>query len=143
MKVSDVAKRTGVSVATVRYYEREGLLRPARRLGNGYRRFDERAVERIAFVRQCRAWDLPLYPIRRLLDYCEHPKAQCEEVTRLIRQHLGAIRQRIAELQSIEKRLVGLDGACDRGSAAHCAILHDLRDAAAASFKAHGAAVLS
>jgi DNA-binding transcriptional MerR regulator len=55
LRIGAVARQAGVSVDTVRYYERRGLLRPAGRLPSGYRLYDESAVARIRLARQLQA----------------------------------------------------------------------------------------
>jgi len=62
-----VARQAGVSVDTVRYYERRGLLRPARRLSSGYRLFTEAAVARIRLVRQLQGLGMTLEDVGDLL----------------------------------------------------------------------------
>src|SRR5690242_8808291 len=50
LRVSELAGRAGVSPSTVRFYERAGLLSPARQAANGYRVFDESALDELAFI---------------------------------------------------------------------------------------------
>jgi len=66
MKIGELAARAGCDVQTVRFYEREGLLEEPEREASGYRRYGERHVERVKFIRHCRALDLPLNEIRPL-----------------------------------------------------------------------------
>ena len=67
MRIGDLARRTGVDVQTVRYYEREGLLSVPARTPAGYRAYGPQDLERLYFVRHCRSLDMPLADIRRLL----------------------------------------------------------------------------
>jgi DNA-binding transcriptional MerR regulator len=60
LRIGAVARQAGVSIDTVRYYERRGILRPARRLPSGYRVFTEHAVARIRLVRQLRGLGMTL-----------------------------------------------------------------------------------
>lgn len=66
MRISQLADRSGVPVSTLRYYETEGLL-PTRRADNGYRVYDEAAVDRLAFIDQAKSLSLPLAEIRELV----------------------------------------------------------------------------
>ena len=68
MRIGELARRTGTEIDTVRYYEKAGLMPAPPRQGNGYREYDERHVECLAFIRHCRALDIPLNDIKRLLD---------------------------------------------------------------------------
>jgi DNA-binding transcriptional MerR regulator len=54
LRIAEVADRAGITPATVRYYERIGVLPPAPRGGNGYRRYDEHTVERLAFINRAK-----------------------------------------------------------------------------------------
>lgn len=54
LRIAEVADRAGITTATVRYYERIGVLPPAPRAGNGYRSYDEHAVERLAFINRAK-----------------------------------------------------------------------------------------
>jgi hypothetical protein len=55
LRVAELAARAGVAASTVRFYERAGLLSPARRAVNGYRIFDETALEELAFIQRAKA----------------------------------------------------------------------------------------
>ena len=55
LRVAELAARAGVAASTVRFYERAGLLSPARRAQNGYRMFDESALEELAFIQRAKA----------------------------------------------------------------------------------------
>lgn len=54
LRISDVARQSGFSAATLRYYERIGLLPPPLRAGNGYRRYDDGTLDRLAFIARAR-----------------------------------------------------------------------------------------
>ncbi|MCB0873850.1 MAG: MerR family transcriptional regulator [Thermoleophilia bacterium] len=54
LRIAEVADRAGITTATVRYYERIGVLPPAPRAGNGYRSYDEHTVERLAFINRAK-----------------------------------------------------------------------------------------
>jgi MerR family copper efflux transcriptional regulator len=54
LRIAEVADRAGITTGTVRYYERIGVLPPAPRAGNGYRRYDEHTVERLAFIKRAK-----------------------------------------------------------------------------------------
>lgn len=127
MKIGELAKLTGCQVETIRYYEREGLLpQPARSAAN-YRLYGEANVERLGFIRHCRALDMTLGEIRSLLDYHDHPQQPCGEVNALIDEHLTHVASRIAQLQALEKALVKLRARCNGESAASdCGILNEL-----------------
>lgn len=128
MKIGDLAKRTGCSVETIRYYEREGLLLPPLRDGlNNYRAYDPSHVERLTFIRRCRALDMAHSEIRALLQARIEPDASCGSVNELIDAHLAHVQARMAELKALEAQLMDLRGQCHAERAARdCGILREL-----------------
>jgi DNA-binding transcriptional MerR regulator len=85
LKIGDLAKRAGCLVETIRYYERVGLLLgPARSEGN-YRLYTNVHVERLQFIRHCRALDMTLEEIRNLLRFRDAPDENCSEVDTCLR----------------------------------------------------------
>ncbi|SHK74620.1 Cd(II)/Pb(II)-responsive transcriptional regulator [Halomonas caseinilytica] len=135
MKIGELAMRTGCRVVTIRYYEREGLLPEPERSEANYRLYGETHVERLAFIRHCRALDMTLDEIRALLACHDDPEGTCHRADVLIDEHLTHVKARIAQLQVLEDTLVALRARCQgQRSAAECGILNALaqppRDAA-------------
>lgn len=127
MRIGELAQQTGVEVDTIRYYEKSGLLPSPPRLGNGYRTYDARHIERLAFIRHCRALDMSLLDVKRLLDFVAHPEADCGDINRLIDGQLERVRARLHSMQALEQQLAALRALCDeRVTARECGILHEL-----------------
>lgn len=127
MRIGELAQSAGVEVDTIRYYEKSGLLPPPPRQGNGYREYGERHIERLAFIRRCRALDMPLADVKRLLDFVAHPEADCGDINRLIDGQLARVRARINSMHALENQLVALRAQCGENQAAGaCGILHEL-----------------
>ncbi|WP_136067423.1 Cd(II)/Pb(II)-responsive transcriptional regulator [Modicisalibacter radicis] len=127
MKIGELARRTSCQVETIRYYEREGLLpEPARSAGN-YRLYGPMHVERLTFIRHCRALDMTLGEIRRLLLHRDHPERDCAEVNDLVDEHIGHVETRLAQLNCLRDALIELRARC-RGDAetGACGILREL-----------------
>lgn len=137
MRIGELARTTGVDIETIRYYEKAGLLPTPPRQSNGYRDYGEHHCERLAFIRHCRALDMPLAEIGRLLDFVMHPEADCGDINRLIDEQLTRVRTRLAALHALEKQLTALRARCNIGHlGADCGILNEL---VAASHHARGA----
>ena len=131
MRIGELGQATGVDIETIRYYEKAGLLPPPARAPNGYRAYRTAHLERLAFIRHCRALDVPLAEVRRLLDFVAHPKANCADINRLIDGQLARVRARLKSMRALEKQLAALRAQCQAGnSAADCGILHELVAAA-------------
>ena len=127
MRIGQLGKAAGVEVETIRYYEKAGLLPAPARGDNGYRAFAAAHLERLEFIRHCRALDLPLAEIRRLLDFVDRPAAECKDVDGLIDEQLRRVRRRIEGLHALERQLTALRGCCTAPqTAADCGILRRL-----------------
>lgn len=131
MKIGELAKAARVDVETIRYYERIGLLPAPARAHNGYRSYAQAHLERLGFIRHCRALDIPLADIARLLEFVQDPSAECREIDQLIDTQLARVRARLASLQALEQQLVMLRRQCGAPHrATDCGILHELSAAA-------------
>ncbi len=131
MRIGDLARRTGVDVQTVRFYEREGLLEVPARTPAGYRVYGPRHLERLHFVRHCRSLDMPLTDIKRLLALASDRSVSCDDVNVLVQKHLDRIRAKRAGLERLESELSALRAQCTSGHRiADCGILDELIHAA-------------
>ncbi len=127
MAIGVVARRAGVGIDTVRYYEREGLLPAPRRRSSGYRDYDEAAVKRLRFIRRAKELGFSLAEIRELLALSNDHEHGVESVRQRARQRRDAILVRIRELQRLQRGLTKLIDACPgRGDPDNCPILRAL-----------------
>lgn len=135
MRIGELGQAIGMDIETIRYYEKVELLPPPPRTPNGYRNYGRKHLERLIFVRHCRALDMPLAEIRQLLGFVGHPEADCSDIKRLIDDQLARLRKRLQSMQALEAQLAALRALCEAGHvAAECGILNELVSAA------HGAA---
>lgn len=111
MRIGALARRTGLPVATLRFYAGEGLL-PSRRSGGNYREFDDQSVALVERIRLYRSMELSLPEIRSMLRLEATPAASCGEVCKLIGQHLEKVRTQRLRLQDLEMELERLLSAC-------------------------------
>jgi Cd(II)/Pb(II)-responsive transcriptional regulator len=131
MRIGELGQATGVDVETIRFYEKSGLLPTPARSENGYRAYGSTHLERLAFIRHCRALDIPLNEVKRLLEFVEHPNADCGDIDLLIDTQLAKVRARLKSLKALEKQLSSLRGRCGaKHIAGECGILHELVAAA-------------
>ena len=127
LKIGELAKQTNCPIETIRYYERQGLLRASRRTQGNYRLYHDAHVERLRFIRQCRSLDMALDEIRTLLRFRDDPEKNCAEVNALLDEHIGHVARRVRELRAMEKRLKELRRQCVQTRATKdCAILKEL-----------------
>lgn len=108
IKIGELAKRTGATVETIRYYEKEGLLpEPSRSAGN-YRLYNDTHIERLQFILHCRTLDMTLDEVRVLLQYWDDPDRDCGNVDALLDEHIEAVEVRIEELMQLKQHLMDL-----------------------------------
>jgi MerR family transcriptional regulator, Zn(II)-responsive regulator of zntA len=130
LKRGELAKATQVSTETVRYYEQQGLIY-SRRDSNGYRLFDDTAVERISFIQRAQKMGLTLKDIAELLEIeIARDQHTCEEVKAITQAKQQEIKKRIDELQCMYEALAIINDRCCGGprSASLCTILTALAD---------------
>jgi len=137
MRIGALSHATGVDVDTIRFYEKSGLLPAPARSDNGYRAYGQPHLERLAFIRHCRALDMPLADIQQLLDSLSTEDAtRLAAVDGLIDAQLTKVRARLASMRALEQQLEALKARCDADHAHHgCGILDEL--VAAARGEAH------
>jgi MerR family transcriptional regulator, copper efflux regulator len=123
--IGALAKRAGVGIDTVRYYERTGLLEPQTRLASGYRRYSNAEVSRLRFIRKAQTLGFSLKEIRDLLALSS--SRDVARVKRSAEAKLEDVNKRIAELERIRDGLTVLVKACPgHGRANDCPILRAL-----------------
>src|SRR5213080_1201043 len=105
LQIGQVAKRTGLTVDAIRFYEKSGLLpRPARTEG-GYRLYHEREVADLEFIQKAQQLGFSLNEIRELFSIQRHQQEMCVHVRDLIAQKLAVVRSKIEKLQTLEEVL--------------------------------------
>ena len=125
--IGQLAKRAGVAVDTVRYYERNAMLTPAGRLESGYRRYGEAELKRLRFIRRAKVLGFTLADIRELLSLSD--ERNVAKVKLAAEAKLAEVEQRLAELERIRNGLRSLIAACPgHGRAEACPILNALNE---------------
>jgi DNA-binding transcriptional MerR regulator len=123
--IGQLAKRGGVRVDTLRYYERNGLLAARSRLASGYRRYGEVELARLRFIRRAQALGFTLKEIKQLL--AVSAQRDVARVKRSAQTKLKDVQARIAALERVRDGLATLVAACPgHGRAAGCPILRAL-----------------
>lgn len=131
MKIGELAAATDTAIETIRFYEREGLLRAAARSGGNFRLYELAHLDRLQFIRHCRSLDMSLDEIRVLLRFKDAPEEACNDVNALLEEHIEHVSKRIKELKSLEQQLKALRQRCgsDR-PAERCGVLSGLAEEA-------------
>ncbi|MEX0349194.1 MAG: Cu(I)-responsive transcriptional regulator [Paracoccaceae bacterium] len=125
MNIGDVSDRSGLPAKTIRYYEEIGLISPARD-DNGYRRFAEQDLHKLAFLARARALGFTIEDCRALLALYEDDTRASADVKRIARDHLHRIEAKIDDLRAMQDTLTELVDACAGDARPDCPILRDL-----------------
>ena len=128
-RIGEAARRSGVSAANIRYYEKEGLLAPGSRSSNSYRLYSGTDIHQLRFIRLCRAMDMSLDEVRTLLGLDLSRKADCAVANAALEEHIGHVNARLRELRDLQRDLVALRERCD-GSGPKCRIIEALHQRA-------------
>jgi len=131
LQIGKLAQKANCLVQTVRFYESEGLLlQPARSEGN-FRLYDDTHLQRLLFIRRCRAKDMTLDEIRQLLSFRDRPELDCGEVNALVDSHIVQVRAKIKELRELERGLMDMRRSCGGArTSRECGILKTLAEPA-------------
>jgi len=105
MRIAELARQVGLSTATLRYYEDEGLLRPAARTDAGYRVYGDAALERVGFIQRAKALGLTLREIQQLTDQPADAGHERARLRHAIVHKLADTDRRIAELVTLRGEL--------------------------------------
>ena len=128
LAIGTLSRKTGTKVQTIRYYEQIGLMNEAGRTAGGQRRYFEKDLDRLAFIRHSRQLGFSLESIRELLDLSDNPAQSCTDADSIANRQLKQVEQRIKRLQALKKELKRMVVECDGGSVAECKVLVVLRD---------------
>lgn len=130
MSIGQAAERSGCTVATVRHYEEEGLLKAIGRAPNGRRVYGWPDVYRLRFVRRCRDLSFSIDDVRTLLGATDAPSPDCLAVRDMAAAHIDRLRVMRAEIDALERSLSSLantcNEACSSGRSPSCTIVEDM-----------------
>src|SRR5260370_3797071 len=126
MQLGIAAKRVGLGVDAIRFYERNALLGGAPRREGGFRQYGEDDLETLGFIRRSQSLGFKLSEIRSLLNLRGSRLQPCAPVRRKLQEKLVDVRQKLANLQKLEGELRLALRSCGkelRKRHAHCPIL--------------------
>jgi DNA-binding transcriptional MerR regulator len=127
MRIGQLAAQTGVTVQTIRFYERRGLLKKTARLASGYRSYSTDAVRRIRFIKRSQELGYTLNEIAGLLDLSQRRPHNTAKVRAIVETKIGDIEAKIRDLQHMRDELATLGRACGCGEAQPvCRVLEHL-----------------
>jgi len=126
MNIGDAAKAAGVSAKMIRHYEQTGLLPEAERSESGYRKYGEREVSVLRFIRQSRRLGFSMAHIAELIGRWGDTGRTSRQVKAIAERHLADLEEKLREIVEMKTALEQLVSICAGDDHAHCAILDNL-----------------
>lgn len=123
--IGEASRLSGVSIETIRYYEREGIISKAGRTASGRRAYSDAEISELRFIKRCRDLGFSIPDVVALRDLADVPNNSCETVGGLGRKHLAEVRTKLKELRQLEKALAELVSNCANGKS-DCPMLNAL-----------------
>lgn len=126
--IGEMARRSGVKVTTIRFYEERGLLAEPDRTSGGQRRYSSMALERLTFIRHARELGFDLDDILDLASLTDRPDMSCQSAHEITDRHLQAVERRLAILLELQKELSLMLERCAGGAVGNCRVIEILGD---------------
>lgn len=126
--IGEIARRSGVKVPTVRYYEQIGLLAAPPRSEGNRRVYDAKDLHRLIFIRHARELGFDVEAIRSLLALQDHPDHSCATADAIARARLVEVDRRIARLTALRAELDRMVSECACGRVSECRVIETLSD---------------
>ena len=124
---SELARRGGINLESIRFYERQGLLPKPPRTASGYRMFPAESIRRVRFIKRAQELGFSLKEIKELLALRLDPDTSCADVRRQADEKLAGIDQKLHDLRRMKQALARLAATCPgRGATSDCPILGSL-----------------
>lgn len=128
MRIQEASRQSGMPAKTIRFYEDIGLVKPAARSANGYRRFDANDVRTLKFIQHARKLGFSVEDVQKLLSLWQNKKRASAKVKALALEHVADIDARIKELKSMKRAVLNLADRCHGDERPECPILEKLAD---------------
>lgn len=126
--IGEAARRSGVKVPTIRYYEHIGLLPAASRTEANRRLYGRGDLRRLAFIRHARELGFEVDAIRTLLSLQDDPQQPCAAADEIAKARLVEVDRRIASLTALRKELKSMIDQCACGRIEQCRVIETLAD---------------
>lgn len=131
LSIGELARRTGVHIETIRYFEKVTLLDPPDRTEGGHRVYSEQHVRALSFIKRARELGFTPQEVRTILNLGGPGKACCDEVQEIAVHHLEQVRSKMADLARLERLLTSTVERCSGGHVPDCPIIDMLESTAA------------
>jgi Zn(II)-responsive transcriptional regulator len=118
--IGELAKRAGVNIQTIRYYEREGILKAIARRDSGYRVYNDESLKKLRFIRHAKELGFSLKEITSLFSLKIKSNSRCDSVREKAKTKLREVQEKIVHLKQLEKTLKSLVDDCEKRVLSDC-----------------------
>jgi len=136
LSIGRLSGETGVNIETIRFYEKIALMPKPHRTDGGRRLYGSSDVTRLTFIRRARELGFSIDDIRGFLGLNDHPPS-CAEVHQTASRHRAVIRDKIADLKRLDRRLSAIMDACTQSDSPNCALIDALLEPQRSRREAH------
>ncbi len=123
MNIGEAAKKSNLTVKTVRYYANIELVKPKRNILSGYRVYSNEDIEKLLFVGKARKFDFSITECRELLELYDNNERSSSEVKKITLNKIKDIQKRMSELSCLEEELARLALGCNGDDRPNCPII--------------------
>ncbi len=130
MRIGEMAGEAGVNVQTIRFYEREGLLRKPARTPGGYRAYEQQDLDRVQFIRICQGLGFTLREVRQLIRLhrvtaspgrgAAMSAQTVREILSIAEERIRAMEEKMATLAKMREEMLSVVRALSPATAAQC-----------------------
>ena len=130
MQIGAAADRSGLTIDTVRFYEKQGLMNKPLRSAGGFRLYNAADIDRLRFVSRAQTLGFSLEEIRELLLLRDSDSEACSHVHDLLTEKIATVHQKLQELRRMERQLKSAKARCDaaltKECTASCPVLNEI-----------------
>lgn len=112
MTIGKIAKKVGVGVETIRFYEREGLIEQPKKYKSGFRQYSKFTADRILFIKASKELGFSLKEIKEILTLRISADTKCEDIEAMAAIKIKDVNEKIRQLTEIKETLEQLTNDC-------------------------------
>ena len=126
MNIGEAAKKSGLSVKTVRYYDEINLIKPIKNKATNYRHYTSADLAKLQFIGKARRFNFSIKECKELLSLYENQNRSSKEVRNLTLTKIAEIDVKLTELENLREQLSHLVNCCKGNERPECPIIDEL-----------------
>ena len=126
MNIGEAAKKSGLSVKTIRYYDEINLIKPIKNKATNYRHYTTADLAKLQFIGKARRFNFSIKECKELLSLYENQNRSSKEVRNLTLTKIAEIDVKLTELENLREQLSHLVNCCKGNERPECPIIDEL-----------------